>query len=859
MGQAWPCDRPYALMGTLTRGVRSVALTIWCERSTHKNSLMSMQRVLLPADPGPGDQSLVSPWSAGDWRAKWINHPAQGPGVAGVALFRRRFTWPGGQLGLHLSADQRFRVYLDGEDLGGGPERGDVSHWRYHSWSGELPAGEHELLARVWWLAEPPHAQCSLRPAFLCAADGAAADLFNTGEAPWEVCLEDCWEAIGAAMCWGVGSRVRLRLDASHPGIAGADAIWCTPAVQRPAVHAGQGGANRGGRLRLVPARLPTQHERRGAGGQVVLVVDAGDLSPAALALRPLDPAEQLVAEAARWQALLDGQGLVTLPAGVRRRALIDLGVYRCAYPEVSLAGRGLLRVAWAEACFTHPQHESKGRRDQWQGLYLRGVADEFVAVADAPHRGTTLWWKSGRFVELVVEATTQPLCIHDLGWRDTGYPLSEDGRFTCSDPALLASLAVMQRTLQRCAHETFMDCPYYEQMQYAGDTRLECQVLRALSRDHRLCVQAVDAFAHSLRDQGLLSSRWPTWEWQDIPTFSLLWIGMLHDALMWGSDPSVVRRHLGAMRAVLERFRTHLRADGLLGWVDGWNFVDWVPGWPAGEIPGERGGGGAAPTSWLLAYAARLAADIEDWAGEPALAMRNRTLAQSLAQSCGRLLWDEAAGCFVDMVGTKTYSEHAQLLALLAGVDPARQSRLITALGRSRVGPVTGTGYDFSPATLAAAGLSYADPMHMAQPTVYFSHYRFEVAAQFRQPALLFDRLDYWRGLAGHGFTTVPEMPEPSRSDCHAWGAHPRFHAAATILGIRPAAPLFEAVRITPMLGSMSSAAGTWPHPRGDITVSLHRSDDGLHGTIELPPGLPGVLVRENHPDQAVRERFRW
>ena len=119
-------------------------------------------------------------------------------------------------------------------------------------------------------------------------------------------------------------------------------------------------------------------------------------------------------------------------------------------------------------------------------------------------------------------------------------------------------------------------------------------------------------------------------------------------------------------------------REDDLLGWVEWWNFMDWVPGWPAGEVPGERMLGGSAANTFLLAYAARMAAEIESWAGEPVLAQRNRELADRLTEGCKCQLWDDEAGCFADTVERKSWSEHAQLLALLAGVDPQCEERLL-------------------------------------------------------------------------------------------------------------------------------------------------------------------------------------
>ena len=289
---------------------------------------MTLSRILLDhgSNPFQVDESKVMPWSGGEWRAQWIHHPDQGPGVEGVAIFRRPFQWPGGELKLHVSADQRFRLFLDDKDLGGGPDRGDLANWRYHSWAGEISKGEHVIWARVWWLSKPPMAQCTIRPAFLCASEGIAADLLDTGIAPWEVRIDHSWDHLPGRMCRATGTRVRVALDESCKTPAGDSFDWVTPEKLGRAFHCGGGASNRGGRLRLVPAELPPQLERHCAGGNVCLVTDAPDSTTEGLAKRPLDISEHLESESAVWQRLLNKQGQLRLPAGTRRRILIDLG-----------------------------------------------------------------------------------------------------------------------------------------------------------------------------------------------------------------------------------------------------------------------------------------------------------------------------------------------------------------------------------------------------------------------------------------------------------------------------------------------------------------------------------------------------
>jgi alpha-L-rhamnosidase len=103
---------------------------------------------------------------------------------------------------------------------------------------------------------------------------------------------------------------------------------------------------------------------------------------------------------------------------------------------------------------------------------------------------------------------------------------------------------------------------------------------------------------------------------------------------------------------------------------------------------------------------------------------------------------------------------------------------------------------------------------------------------------------LDPWRALLPLHFSTWPETPEPTRSDSHAWSAHPAYDLLTLVAGIQPASPGFGTVRIEPHLGSLPELTATYPHPMGMIQVRYRKTAAGLEAFIQLPEKLSGEFV---------------
>ncbi len=115
------------------------------------------------------------------------------------------------------------------------------------------------------------------------------------------------------------------------------------------------------------------------------------------------------------------------------------------------------------------------------------------------------------------------------------------------------------------------MDCPFYEQLMYDGDTRLELLTTSVMTRDDRLVKRAIELFDFSRRNWGFVNERFPAYLPQHSPTFSMIWAMMLSDYASWHNDPAFVRGpchrpalDAGTLRALSQRRRPAGRAAGL-------------------------------------------------------------------------------------------------------------------------------------------------------------------------------------------------------------------------------------------------------------------------------------------------------
>ncbi len=781
--------------------------------------------------PAPRGAARERNWHTGAWPARWIAHP-EAAHRPSVTAYRRTFTVDTAvNLRIYVSADERYILYLDGVRIGRGPERGDRYHWFFEMYTLSLSPGDHCLVALVWALGESaPLAQFSVQPGFILAPDDPewTANL-ATGVAFWETKPLAGLTFFKNHLGFGVGDNVEIDGARFPWGFErGEGDGWDAPLVGDEGISAG--GFDQHGTLgtaqHLTPAMLPpmfTAFWRKGVVQHVASV--AGDTD---LVSTPIRRADDLPDEHAVWDGMLRGvPGVV--PAHTRRRVLIDLEDYVCAYTHlVTTGGAGAaVRISWAESLYDGALtawwdifHTPKGNRDAVEGKYYCGEGDIFRPDGGARRIFENLWWKAGRYVEVLVATADEPLVIESLEFLETRYPLTPEAEFHADDPRFARIWPLMVRALQMCSHETFMDCPYYEQLMYVGDTRLEALTTYCLTRDDRLPRKAIMMFDVSRFPHGLTQARYPCRSTQLIPPFSLWWCGMVYDYALWRDDADFVRARMPGVRAVVDAFLFYRNAEGLIEAPPGWNYVDWTtdPAWHRG-VPPDGEGGVNGILNWHFALALTYIAMLEEWLGEPENAARMRRYATAAARATTAAFWDEKRGLFADDLAHRHFSEHAQCLALLSG--------LVDADKRTRV----------------AAGLLTADDL--TRTTIYFSHYLFETYRLLGSVDHLFARLQEWFALPDLGFKTTRESPEPTRSDCHAWGAHPIYHSYATILGIRPGGLGFREVIIQPLLGALTAVKAVLPHPQGAIAVDLTQPAPGLlRGTITLPPGVTGKLI---------------
>jgi hypothetical protein len=762
------------------------------------------------------------------WEAQWITGPgepvnrrtATSDGSLreyGVFKFRKQVDLeekPASFI-VHVSADNRYKLFVNGNPVSHGPARGDLYFWNFETvdLAPYLREGRNTVAAVVWNDGpQKPQAQITYLTAFILQGDTGKEEVLNTNDS-WKTIRDESYRPLPVRVTGyyvaGPGELVDMNrhvTDWTQTGLE--ESNWNAARVLGAGVPK-EAAVNHSGWM-LVPSPLPQMEMtvqrleavRRSANIQIP------DNFPAV-------------------------KTSFTIPANTNVTILLDQGFLTNAYPTLEFSGgrHAGISLSYAEGLYDAQGVDlsgswipemPKGNRNEIEGKTLVGKKDSVISNGNSGQMYTPLWWRTYRYLQLRIQTRDEPLVIEDIYGTFTGYPFVNQSSFMNASPEMEKMLDIGWRTARLCAFETYMDCPYYEQLQYIGDTRIQALVSLYNTGDDRLVRYGLELMDHSRIAEGITLSRYPTDLHQRIPTFSLWWIGMIHDYYWYGPDTEFVKSLLPGTRQVLTFFHRYQSEDGSLKDVPYWIFSDWVNDreeWNFGMAPvGEKGESAILDMQLLWTY--QLAADLEQDLGLRELAEIYRNRAGQLREAIRKKYWDPEKGLFADTEEKNSFCQHVNSLAILNGM-------------------VTGN-----------EAVKVADQLlkdkSLAPASIYFKYYLHQALVKAGMGDDYLDWLDIWRENMELGLTTWAEdSPVTSaRSDCHAWGSSPNIEFYRTILGIDSDAPGFSRVKIEPHLGDLERIGGEMPHPKGQIKVAYEIRADGLEAEISLPPNTGGIFI---------------
>ncbi|MGH9342390.1 MAG: alpha-L-rhamnosidase N-terminal domain-containing protein [Terriglobia bacterium] len=745
------------------------------------------------------------------WSASWITCPGAPEREFGVYFFRKDFSLDSApqHFVIHASADNRYQLYVNGARVLEGPAKGDLFHWRFETLdiAPYLHPGANTLAAIVWNFAEDaPMAQMTNETGFVLEGDGGAATFVNTNRS-WKVLRSHAFQmiAVGAQTSHaytvvGPGERIDAALYPWGWQQTGYDDSAWQPASEL--TRAGPRGIQDSpSRWMLVPRSIPLMQQSAQRLAQIRRYTGPSEFHPT--------------------DAFLQGHSPLEIAANAHATLLLDQTFETTAYPKlITSGGRGaVITLTYAEALFD--AHHQKGNRNQIEGKHILGYTDQFVPDGGANRVFQPLWWRAYRYIKLDITTSAQPLEIDDFYGEFTAYPFTKRASFASDDPSLKKIMQVGWRTARLCAHETYMDCPYYEQLQYAGDTRIQALISLYMTGDDRLVKNAIECLNASRTSEGLTQSRFPSYLPQYIPPFSLYWIGMMHDLWWYRGDADFLRPFLANARGVLSWYESRLAPSGLLGRLPWWDFVDWTTDFQNG-VPPQEANGQSSILSLEFAAALQEGADLEAAFGSQARASEDRALAVRITRAVYHSCWDASRGLLADTPARQHFSQHATILGVLTGAIPTAKQH--SAMQR----------------VLSDASLT--------QCSYYFRFYLFKALEKAGLGNEIVNQLEPWRQMLTLGLTTFAEKPEPTRSDCHAWSAHPDFDLLALVAGIQPATPGFGEVSIRPHLGPLKRLSASVPLPQGEVSVNYRLTGSRLTADVTLPKTLAGWLYWNGH-----------
>lgn len=443
------------------------------------------------------------------------------------------------------------------------------------------------------------------------------------------------------------------------------------------------------------------------------------------------------------------------------------------------------------------------------------------------------------RYLVLIVRNSTKKLNIKlKLHWL--GYPLNLKADFQSSNKMLNRIYEISKWTQQCCMLDSYIDCPWREQAQWWGDARVQAKNTFYLSADARLLKRGIRQIGTQEVKNGLSYGHAPTISHNCIlPDFTLTWIITHRDYYWQTGDLSFFKGMRDRIHRAFDYFHKITAKNGLLPYDDKyWLFLDWCDIFKDGYS-----------TLYNLLYlmALRTAIELFKLSGDIKSARMYSGRERALLSAIKKKLFNYKTGLFYGGLSwnNKPVAEntaHVFSFAILLNLFPEYHQTFIDKY------------------LLPLVKGNRKEPI---MPSPFFMFYIFEAIKKYGYTEEVVDCINRWWGeMVKKDLTTTEEtwdVQPGSGSLCHAWSAHPIVHLSNILLGVWQENPGWKEIRFSPTFSHADYVKGKVATPYGTIESGWKKNNTEIDVYLKLPPGITGKIVLPGKKTERIRGRGNW
>jgi hypothetical protein len=457
--------------------------------------------------------------------------------------------------------------------------------------------------------------------------------------------------------------------------------------------------------------------------------------------------------------------------------------------------------------------------------------------------------WEGYLYSQIMIRNITGPVKIYQCASNFTHMQTPRKGYFECSDPLLTKLWDACAHTLRCCAIDGYLDCPSREQRAYLGDAYPEAMVAFACFGEPRLTKKIIYDTAFGQRKDGLTLSFHPgdaQLQCHIIPDYCLYWIQIAYEYWRYTGDEKALRDLYPHFVRALEWFlvfldsELHLIRPELPYWI----FIDW-------SFPHTKPGYNAIINTQLM-DCFRIVAEIGNQLGDHDNAQIFSSKMTVMKNQIANIFWDPTEGCYKDFyLDGKLYgvSQHTNSYLILKGIaNPDSIQKIMERIFSPKMIDLTIQQIqELQQHKKTSRSLydTYSSQVLVAQP-FFMHHVNRMLASQGRFDIILQYLREGWGPMVNNGATgTIWETWNDEGSECHAWCATPAFDLSSEWLGIKPTQPGFSHLQIKPTFTGLDWVKGMFSTVIGDIIVEWKKEVNKVSISIIVPAGREDVTFK--------------